>query len=270
MQSSHSHRHDSLVSVSEPLKDTVIRDAIEQNFMGSAGLFKQSNIASRRLYNVKQWKELCESDKYATPDFFKANAEKEKQAREEKANAAPKRPAKGAATRAAKRAKEAEARAARTATSMSKEDTPSVVSVTSEAPTMQDHEAMKDQPAEQAPEDVAPEVKMEVDASAVIVPPSPATSTEQGMQDQQDAKPILDPNTSADGAPATPAKDAMAKKEAPPSVAGTEKSEQKPGETSTKKKRRAREEEQDDWDEEWAKFDYASLPHGKSFSLLTL
>lgn len=50
--------------------------------MGSSGLFKQSNIASRRLYNVKQWKELCESDKYATPDFFGVN-KKNKRAKTE-------------------------------------------------------------------------------------------------------------------------------------------------------------------------------------------
>lgn len=53
----------------------MIKDAIEQNFMGSQGLYRQSNIASRRLYNVKQWKELCESDKYRTPNFFGAPEE---------------------------------------------------------------------------------------------------------------------------------------------------------------------------------------------------
>lgn len=72
------HRIDSLVSVSEPLKDTVIRDSIEQNFMGSRGLFRQSNIASRRAYNVKQWKEMCDSEKYRTPNFFNVEEEDKK------------------------------------------------------------------------------------------------------------------------------------------------------------------------------------------------
>lgn len=53
----------------------MVKDAIEQNFMGSQGLFRQSNIASRRLYNVKQWKEMCDSEKYRTPNFFNAPEE---------------------------------------------------------------------------------------------------------------------------------------------------------------------------------------------------
>ena len=69
------HRLGSLPSISQPLKDTIVKDAIEQNFMGSQGLFRQSNIASRRLYNVKQWKEMCDSDKYKTPNFFNAPEE---------------------------------------------------------------------------------------------------------------------------------------------------------------------------------------------------
>lgn len=68
--------HDSLVSVSEPLKDTRIKEPIEQHFMGSKGLFRQSNIGSRRGYNVKQWKEMCDSEKYRTPNFFGAPEEK--------------------------------------------------------------------------------------------------------------------------------------------------------------------------------------------------
>lgn len=65
----------SLGSVAQPLKDTVIKDSIEQNFMGSRGLFRQSNIASRRLYNVMQWKDLCDSEKFKTPNFFNAPEE---------------------------------------------------------------------------------------------------------------------------------------------------------------------------------------------------
>lgn len=250
------YRHDSLISVSEPLKDTIVRDAIEQNFMGSSGLFKQSNIASRRLYNVKQWKELCESPKYATPDFFKSNAERDQKAREERKAAAGKRPAKGAATRAAKRA-----------AAMKKEETPAL-SVTSEAPTMEDHDTMKDQPAEHAPEDVSKaDITMdtEAEASTVIAPPSPATSTEQETQQGQQQPKQEDIETQPkqeeqDAAPATPAKIAAPKDEVP----GTDKSESKAGETSTKKKRRGREEDQEDWDKEWEKFDYTSLPHGMS------
>ena len=68
-------RINSLTSVSQPLKDTSIREPIEQHFMGSRGQFRQSNIGSRRSYNVKQWKEMCESDKYQTPNFFNVREE---------------------------------------------------------------------------------------------------------------------------------------------------------------------------------------------------
>lgn len=228
--------------------------------MGSSGLFKQSNIASRRLYNVKQWKELCESDKYATPDFFKSNAERDQKAREERKNATVKRPAKGAATRAAKRA-----------AAMKKEDTPAL-SVASEAPTMEDHEAMKDQPAEQAPEDIKPDITMDVDtsAAAVIAPPSPATSTEQEILQQAESATTSKTEENAEAGqlsttiPATPSKETTALLKEGASAPGTDKSEVKAGETSTRKKRKAREEDQENWDEEWEKFDYASLPHGKS------
>lgn len=249
------YRHDSLVSVSQPLKDTIVRDAIEQNFMGSSGLFKQSNIASRRLYNVKQWKELCETSKYATPDFFKTEADKtrDRKAREDAAPIA-KKPARGAATRAAKRA---------AAKAGVKEETPAP-SVASEAPTMEDHETMKDQPAEQAPEDVKMDGKGAVIPTvAEYIPPSPATSTEQETQQQQQQQ-TSDQVPTASSIPATPAKESAVKaEEASAPTPGTAKSEQKAaGEMSNRKKRRAREEDMDNWDEEWEKFDYSSLPHG--------
>lgn len=225
--------------------------------MGSSGLFKQSNIASRRLYNVKQWKELCESSKYATPDFFKSEDDKKRE-RKEREDAAPviKRPAKGAATRAAKRAAAKAAAAA-----AAKEETPAP-SVVSEAPTMEDHEAMKDQPAELAPEDLKADVTMDGDITAEVtnLPPSPATSTEHESQRQEEAKGASQAEAPA---PVTPIKDVSAKAE-DASAPGTEKSEQKAGgEVSNRKKRRAREEDMDNWDEEWEKFDYWSLPHGK-------
>lgn len=224
--------------------------------MGSSGLFKQSNIASRRLYNVKQWKELCESSKYATPDFFKSEADKTRE-RKEREDAAPvaKRPAKGAATRAAKRA-------AAKAAAAAKEETPAP-SVASQAPTMEDHEAMKDQPAELTLDDPKPDVTMDEDITTNVanLPPSPATSTEHELQQQQDSDNTLQtPNE----IPATPAKHVAAKVEdADASAPGTAKSEQKAGgEVSNRKKRRAREEDMDNWDEEWEKFDYWTLPHG--------
>lgn len=220
--------------------------------MGSSGLFKQSNIASRRLYNVKQWKELCETPKYATPDFFKSDEDKERERKErEEAAPATKKVARGAATRAAKRA----------AAKGLKEPTPAL-SVASEAPTMEDHEAMKDQPAELAPEDVKPDVTMEADVStALVAPPSPATSTEHGASHLQQQP--SDSLQQTDGIPATPAKSTTAQ-DNDTSAPNTGKSELKAGETSNRKKRRAREEDMDNWDDEWAKFDYTSLPHGKS------
>lgn len=222
--------------------------------MGSSGLFKQSNIASRRLYNVKQWKELCETSKYATPDFFKTEADKtrDRKAREDAAPIA-KKPARGAATRAAKRA---------AAKAGVKEETPAP-SVASEAPTMEDHETMKDQPAEQAPEDVKMDGKDAVIPTvAEYIPPSPATSTEQETQQQQQQ--TSDQVPTASSIPATPAKESAVKaEEASAPTPGTAKSEQKAaGEMSNRKKRRAREEDMDNWDEEWEKFDYSSLPHG--------
>jgi hypothetical protein len=226
--------------------------------MGSSGLFKQSNIASRRLYNVKQWKELCETSKYATPDFFKSDADKtrDRKAREDAAPIA-KKPARGAATRAAKRA---------AAKAGVKEETPAP-SVASEAPTMDDHEAMKDQPAQQAPEDVKPDATIAgISTVAEYIPPSPATSTEQEPQQPQQTR---DAVSTTSNIPATPPKEIAVKAgEASAPTPGTAKSEQKAGgEVSNRKKRRAREEDMDNWDEEWEKFDYSSLPHGTSATI---
>ena len=67
-------RFDTLKSVSQPLKDTTIREPIEQHFQGSRGIFRQSNVASRRIYNIKQWKDMCDNDTYRTPDFFNIQA----------------------------------------------------------------------------------------------------------------------------------------------------------------------------------------------------
>jgi hypothetical protein len=59
-----------LPSVSQPLKETRIKDSICEHFLGSMGLFRQTNVSRSRIYNPKQWREMADSDKYATPDFF--------------------------------------------------------------------------------------------------------------------------------------------------------------------------------------------------------
>jgi hypothetical protein len=72
-------RTDSLPSVSEPLKGTRIREPISQHFMGSSGLYRQTNVAKYRMYNPKQWKEMCDSDRFKAPNFFDKEGERERE-----------------------------------------------------------------------------------------------------------------------------------------------------------------------------------------------
>jgi GATA zinc finger len=44
-----------------------LKNAIEQQFVGSGGVLRQNNIEKRRVYNLPQWREVCESTDHQPP-----------------------------------------------------------------------------------------------------------------------------------------------------------------------------------------------------------
>jgi hypothetical protein len=62
-------RTESLASTAIPLRETRLHDAITQHFTGSQGLYRVTNVSKTKIYNPAQWKEMCDSSKYAGPDF---------------------------------------------------------------------------------------------------------------------------------------------------------------------------------------------------------
>jgi hypothetical protein len=51
----------------EKIKSIKLKNAIEQQFAGSGGVFRQNNIEKRRVYNLPQWREVCESTDHQPP-----------------------------------------------------------------------------------------------------------------------------------------------------------------------------------------------------------
>lgn len=58
---------DLLPDLDEKVKDVRVRSAIEQNFAGSGGAFKQMNIEKQRSYNLVQWRKICDSSEHQPP-----------------------------------------------------------------------------------------------------------------------------------------------------------------------------------------------------------
>ncbi|KZO99524.1 JmjC-domain-containing protein [Calocera viscosa TUFC12733] len=58
---------DSLPSVAPQLADIRLRNPIAQEMIGSAGLFRQSNIERRKTYSVREWVEMCDKEESRTP-----------------------------------------------------------------------------------------------------------------------------------------------------------------------------------------------------------
>jgi hypothetical protein len=56
-----------LPPLDEKVKHIKLKNAIEQQFAGSAGVFRQTNIEKRRVYNLPQWREVCESTDHQPP-----------------------------------------------------------------------------------------------------------------------------------------------------------------------------------------------------------
>src|SRR5277367_2952418 len=60
-------RRAALPALDERVKEIRLRNAIEQQFAGSGGVFRQTNIEKRRVYNLPQWREVCESTDHQPP-----------------------------------------------------------------------------------------------------------------------------------------------------------------------------------------------------------
>ena len=54
-------------SLDEKIKEIRLKNAIEQQFAGSGGVFRQMNIEKRRVYNLPQWRAVCESTDHQPP-----------------------------------------------------------------------------------------------------------------------------------------------------------------------------------------------------------
>ena len=60
-------RREALPPIDTKVKDVRLKNAIEQQFAGSGGIFRQTNIEKRRVYNLPQWREVCESTDHQPP-----------------------------------------------------------------------------------------------------------------------------------------------------------------------------------------------------------
>ena len=58
---------DLLPDLDDKVKEIRVRSAIEQNFAGSGGAFKQMNIEKQRSYNLVQWRKICDSSEHQPP-----------------------------------------------------------------------------------------------------------------------------------------------------------------------------------------------------------
>ncbi|KAJ9053173.1 hypothetical protein DSO57_1026844 [Entomophthora muscae] len=55
------------LEIASKLKTLKIRKSIQQNFLGSSGIYKQTNIESRKKFTVEEFKALCSSKDYCPP-----------------------------------------------------------------------------------------------------------------------------------------------------------------------------------------------------------
>jgi hypothetical protein len=60
-------RKEALPPLDEKVKSIKLKNAIEQQFAGSGGIFRQTNIEKRRVYNLPHWREVCESTDHQPP-----------------------------------------------------------------------------------------------------------------------------------------------------------------------------------------------------------
>ncbi|KAI0084382.1 hypothetical protein BDY19DRAFT_997737 [Irpex rosettiformis] len=58
---------DSLPSVNPQLMDVKLKNPIEQQMMGRAGLFRQQNIERRKFMSVREWSEFCAKEEMRAP-----------------------------------------------------------------------------------------------------------------------------------------------------------------------------------------------------------
>ena len=61
------YRKDSLPPVHPQLANVKLKNPIEQQMMGHAGLFRQQNIERRKYMSVREWAELCAKDEMRAP-----------------------------------------------------------------------------------------------------------------------------------------------------------------------------------------------------------
>src|SRR5271170_3740263 len=60
-------RKEALPPLDDKIKSIKLKNAIEQQFAGSGGVFRQTNIEKRRVYNLPQWRKVCESTDHQPP-----------------------------------------------------------------------------------------------------------------------------------------------------------------------------------------------------------
>jgi len=61
------HRRDALPALDDRIKNLRLKNAIEQQFAGSGGVFRQTNLEKRRIYSLPEWREVCESTDHQPP-----------------------------------------------------------------------------------------------------------------------------------------------------------------------------------------------------------
>ncbi|KAF8152302.1 JmjC domain, hydroxylase-domain-containing protein [Crassisporium funariophilum] len=57
----------SLPAIEPQLAEVKIKTPIEQNMLGSGGLFRQENMEKRKVMSVREWVELCKKDEFKAP-----------------------------------------------------------------------------------------------------------------------------------------------------------------------------------------------------------
>lgn len=60
-------RKDALPALNSQLADVKLKNPIEQQMMGHAGLFRQQNIEKRKVMSVREWAELCAREELRAP-----------------------------------------------------------------------------------------------------------------------------------------------------------------------------------------------------------
>jgi len=56
-----------LPPLDDRVKNIKLKNAIEQQFAGSGGVFRQTNLEKRRVYSLPEWREVCESTDHQPP-----------------------------------------------------------------------------------------------------------------------------------------------------------------------------------------------------------